>query len=86
MPITVFSVGVAMGTEKFSLPYAANMALVGVGVATASYGARLPLALAALGCSGCRGWSQRRSGARTTTTTTTCATPAAATPRRRAQL
>lgn len=38
MPITVFSVGVMMGTEKFSMPYAANMMLVGVGVATASYG------------------------------------------------
>jgi hypothetical protein len=40
MPITVFSVGVMMGTEKFSMPYAANMMLVGVGVATASYGER----------------------------------------------
>lgn len=38
MPITVFVVGIVLGTEKFSLQYAANMVIVGVGVATASFG------------------------------------------------
>jgi hypothetical protein len=38
MPITVFVVGIMLGTEKFSPLYAANMVVVGVGVATASFG------------------------------------------------
>lgn len=38
MPITVFLVGVLLGTEKYSHPYAANMVVVAIGVATASYG------------------------------------------------
>jgi hypothetical protein len=38
MPITVFSVGVLLGTEVFSWPCAANMGGIGVGVAIASYG------------------------------------------------
>lgn len=38
MPITVFAVGVFLGTEKFSVPYALNMVVVAVGVAAASYG------------------------------------------------
>ncbi|KAG2499145.1 hypothetical protein HYH03_002728 [Edaphochlamys debaryana] len=38
MPITVFSVGVLMGTEKYSPMYALNMVVVAVGVAAASYG------------------------------------------------
>ena len=40
MPITVFLVGVLLGTEKYSHPYAANMVVVAIGVATASYGER----------------------------------------------
>jgi len=38
MPITVYSCGVIVGTEKYALNYAMNMVLVGVGVAVASYG------------------------------------------------
>lgn len=38
MPITVFVVGIMLGTEKFSPLYAANMMVVAVGVATASFG------------------------------------------------
>ena len=39
MPITVFAVGVMLGTEKYQHTYAANMVLVAIGVAAASYGA-----------------------------------------------
>ncbi|PNH09408.1 putative sugar phosphate/phosphate translocator [Tetrabaena socialis] len=38
MPVTVFTVGVFMGTEKYSGMYALNMVVVAIGVATASYG------------------------------------------------
>lgn len=38
MPITVFAVGVVLGTEKYSHSYALNMVLVAIGVAVASYG------------------------------------------------
>ncbi|GFR41360.1 hypothetical protein Agub_g2043 [Astrephomene gubernaculifera] len=38
MPVTVFLVGVLLGTEKYSALYAANMVVVAVGVAAASYG------------------------------------------------
>ncbi|EFJ44764.1 hypothetical protein VOLCADRAFT_82602 [Volvox carteri f. nagariensis] len=38
MPVTVFLVGVLLGTEKYSVLYALNMVVVAVGVATASYG------------------------------------------------
>ncbi|GIL81177.1 hypothetical protein Vretimale_12766 [Volvox reticuliferus] len=38
MPVTVFLVGVLLGTERYTLLYALNMAVVAVGVATASYG------------------------------------------------
>ncbi len=38
MPVTVFVVGVMLGTETFSTQYALNMLIVGVGVATASFG------------------------------------------------
>ncbi len=40
MPVTVFLVGVMLGTEKYSNSYAANMVVVAIGVAVASYGAR----------------------------------------------
>lgn len=38
MPASVFIVGCAIGTEGFSVNVAANMAVVTVGVAIASYG------------------------------------------------
>lgn len=38
MPVTVFLVGVLLGTEKYSALYALNMVVVAVGVAAASYG------------------------------------------------
>ncbi|GLC35983.1 hypothetical protein PLESTB_000526000 [Pleodorina starrii] len=38
MPVTVFLVGVMLGTEKYSALYALNMVVVAIGVATASYG------------------------------------------------
>ncbi|GLI60866.1 hypothetical protein VaNZ11_003083 [Volvox africanus] len=38
MPVTVFFVGVLLGTEKYTLLYALNMVVVAVGIATASYG------------------------------------------------
>ncbi|KAG2455118.1 hypothetical protein HYH02_000938 [Chlamydomonas schloesseri] len=38
MPVTVFLVGVMLGTEKYSALYALNMVVVAVGVAAASYG------------------------------------------------
>ncbi|EFJ40110.1 hypothetical protein VOLCADRAFT_100128 [Volvox carteri f. nagariensis] len=38
MPVTVFLVGVLLGTEKYSHMYALNMVVVGIGIATASYG------------------------------------------------
>ncbi len=41
MPVAVFLVGVLLGTEKYSFMYAANMVIVAIGVATASYGASL---------------------------------------------
>jgi hypothetical protein len=39
MPVAVFSVGCAFGTDKYNWPTMANMLLVTVGVAVASYGA-----------------------------------------------
>jgi hypothetical protein len=39
MPVTVFFVGVLLGTEKYSNSYAGNMLIVAIGVAVASYGA-----------------------------------------------
>lgn len=41
MPVAVFLVGVLLGTEKYSFMYAANMVIVAIGVATASYGASM---------------------------------------------
>lgn len=38
MPVTVFLVGVGLGTEKFTLLYALNMVVVASGVCAASYG------------------------------------------------
>lgn len=38
MPLCVFTVGCLLGTEKYQHAYLANMALVTVGVAVASYG------------------------------------------------
>ncbi|KXZ44372.1 hypothetical protein GPECTOR_68g343 [Gonium pectorale] len=38
MPAAVFSVGILLGTEKYSHKYALTLAVVTVGVATASYG------------------------------------------------
>lgn len=38
MPVTVFLVGVLLGTEKYTNLYALNMVVVAVGVAAASYG------------------------------------------------
>ena len=38
MPLTVFVVGVLLGTEKYALMYALNMLLVGFGIGLASYG------------------------------------------------
>lgn len=38
MPVAVFLVGVLLGTTKYSFRTAANMAVVGAGIALASYG------------------------------------------------
>lgn len=38
MPVSVFLVGVFLGTEKYSSMYLSNVALVAVGVAVASHG------------------------------------------------
>ena len=40
MPVAVFVVGCGFGTEKFSTHTLANMLLISVGVAVASYGER----------------------------------------------
>ncbi len=39
MPVAVFSVGVIFGTDKYNSKTFANMVLVTIGVAIASYGA-----------------------------------------------
>ncbi|KAG2437006.1 hypothetical protein HYH02_011438 [Chlamydomonas schloesseri] len=38
MPVTVFLTGLLLGTERYSFRYAANLVIVAIGVATASYG------------------------------------------------
>lgn len=53
MPITVFIVGCLLGTEKYTFPYAANMVVVAIGVATASYG-EAPAWVGAIGGCGAR--------------------------------
>ena len=91
MPVAVFSVGCAFGTERFNWTTMANMLLVTLGVAVASYGAAAPCSalLAAPGC------ADRRSrlltaGAEGAAAPAACATappaPAPSLPRRRAQL
>lgn len=42
MPVAVFSVGCAFGTDRFNANTMANMILVTIGVAIASYGAARP--------------------------------------------
>ena len=42
MPVAVFVVGCAFGTEKYSSATFANMLIVSLGVAIASYGKTLP--------------------------------------------
>lgn len=56
MPVTVFLVGVLLGTEKYSALYALNMVVVAVGVAAASYGEEAPGTWAGLGWVGL-GWA-----------------------------
>lgn len=42
MPVTVFVAGIILGTERYQFNYAANLVMIAVGIAIASYGKQLP--------------------------------------------
>lgn len=41
MPVTVFSVGIMLGTEEYEFKLAANLVVIAIGVGIASYGESL---------------------------------------------
>lgn len=45
MPITVFTAGIMLGTEKYELKLAVNLVVIAVGVGIASYGERHEISL-----------------------------------------